>query len=172
MALNGYNSGYANNGRNNGNNYGNNYGQQRQQNGQKTQPYDSKPMKIEAEELPSDFVDMAEKVIQNITDESKITKKSSISTSKIRNLLSIVSDIYNVESIRKEKTMLDESVLNMTMFRIRVIYEAGREPATKSFVEKSKILNYAKSIGNDRQKLINFSHYMEALVAYHRYYLG
>ena len=58
------------------------------------------------------------------------------------------------------------------MMRIRTAYEAGRDPATKVFVEKAHLLQYLKGIGTGREDLIAFAHYMEALVAYHRYYGG
>ncbi len=43
---------------------------------------------------------------------------------------------------------------------------------TKEFVEKTKLLEYLKWIGNDRKRLIRFTRYMEALVAFHRYFGG
>lgn len=55
---------------------------------------------------------------------------------------------------------------------VRVIYESGRDSGTKEFVEKTKLLEYLKWIGNDRKRLIRFTRYMEALVAFHRYFGG
>ena len=61
----------------------------------------------------------------------------------------------------------------LQMLRIRILYEAGRdERDVKPFVEKSKLLEYIKGIQMNREKFIQFAHYMEALVAYHRYYGG
>lgn len=122
--------------------------------------------KITAEPLPADYVDAAENVIRDIAESGN----KYISTSKIRNLLSLISDIYNIENIRNEDTISEGSVTALSLFKIRAAYEAGREPEVKTFVEKAKILEYVKGIGTDRTKLLNFSHYMEALVAYHRYY--
>ena len=84
----------------------------------------------------------------------------------------MITDIYNVEILRGDSVLTAESVQSVTMARIRMIYEAGREPAVKEFLEKAKLLEYIKDIGDDRQKLIDFTHYMEALVAYHRFYIG
>ena len=42
----------------------------------------------------------------------------------------------------------------------------------KDFITEAKLLAYIKDIGNEREKLIRFAHYMEALVAYHRYLIG
>lgn len=122
---------------------------------------------IRAMPLPEDYVDAAEKVIQNL-DRGK-----TITTSKLRNLLSLVSDIYNVENLRSEPQLKPESRTALTMLRIRVVYEAGRDQQkVGTFVREAKLLEYIKGIGNDREKLIDFAHYMEALVAYHRYLIG
>ena len=57
--------------------------------------------------------------------------------------------------------------------RVKIIYDAGRdEDAVKPFVIKSNILSYLLDIGNSRLKFMNFAHYVEALVAYHRYLGG
>ena len=116
--------------------------------------------------LPEDYVDAAEAVIR------KLDKRRAISTSKLRNLLSLVTDIYNVENLRDEEQLLPESKTALAMLRIRAVYEAGREQKVKDFIAEAKLLQYIKGIGNDREKLIGFAHYMEALVAYHRYLIG
>ena len=122
---------------------------------------------IKALSLPADYVDAAETVIRRLAGNSR-----KITTSKIRNLFSLVSDIYNVENLRDEPELLPESRTALTMMRIRVVYEAGREQTVKEFVTEAKLLEYIKGIDNDRNKLIDFAHYMEALVAYHRYLIG
>ena len=77
-----------------------------------------------------------------------------------------------MEKLRTEKELCPDSVARVGMMRVRTAYEAGRDGATKSFVEKARLLQYLKGIGKDREDLIRFAHYMEALVAYHRYYGG
>lgn len=135
---------------------------------QRPRPAPQQPPEITALSLPDDYVDEAEKVIRRLAENRK-----KITTSKIRNLLSLVSDIYNVENLRDEPQILPESRTALTMLRIRVVYEAGRDQETVGeFVKEAKLLQYIKGIGYDREKLIAFAHYMEALVAYHRYLIG
>lgn len=122
---------------------------------------------IHPESVPADYVDSAETVMRALTQEN-----NRLTTSKIRNLLSLVSDIYNVEKLRTEKELLPESVAKVNMMRVRTAYEAGRDNTVKAFVEKAKLLQYLKGIGTSREALINFAHYMEALVAYHRFFGG
>lgn len=130
------------------------------------------PKPIIAEALPENYVDLAEAVIRKIgSPEEGIRKRGKpISTTKLRNLFSLIIDLYNVERIRSEQTILKSSVAGLQKAQIRVVYEAGREEAVKEFVTQAKILEYLKDIGNNREKLIAFAHYMEALVAYHRFY--
>lgn len=125
------------------------------------------PPEIRAEALPEDYVDAAEQVIREICKNNK-----KITTSKLRNLFSLVTDIYNVENLRTEPALLPESKTALTKMRIRIAYEAGREQTVKDFVLKAKLLEYIKGVGNDRQRLIDFANYMEALVAYHRFLIG
>jgi len=114
-------------------------------------------------ELPEDYVEAAAQVMQS--------RNFKISTTKIRSFLSIANDIYNIESKRKDETLTPESIDKLNMMRVRILYEAGRYKSdVKPFVEESKLINYIKSIGTSRQKFINFSRYLEALVAYHRFF--
>ena len=59
---------------------------------------------------------------------------------------------------------------------MRFVYEVGRDPrgynGVKDFVNKSKIIECIDQIGSDKEKFLLFCKYMEALVAYHKYYGG
>jgi len=117
-------------------------------------------------QLPEDYVQAAENVF------IKYNKKIKITTSKIRSILSLVSAVYNEEYIRTQEKLMSESIDMIQMMRIRIIYEAGRDNNVRYFVEKSHLINYIKDIGDSREKFIRFAKYMEALVAYHRFYGG
>ena len=45
-------------------------------------------------------------------------------------------------------------------------------PAASDYVERTDVQEYLKGISTDRADLIRFAHYMEALVAFHRYLGG
>ena len=145
----GYNRGY---GQTNG-------GPQRYQN---TQSAEIKPLK-----LPENYVDEAEKVMRALFE-----NRSRITTTKMRGFLTLVNDIYNAENLRTETALSSESKLKLMRLRVRVVYDAGRERDVKDFVEKAKLLEYLKGVGDSREAMIHFAHYMEALVAYHRYLGG
>ena len=121
------------------------------------------PREITARPLPANYVDEAERVIRSLYDE-----RNKISTNKIRNL---VSEIYNRENLRTADTISEESASGLIALRIRMVYEAGRDDAVKLFLERAQLLEYIKGLGDSRAKLMDFAHYMEALVAYHRFIL-
>ena len=130
-------------------------------------PQKELPPEITPKKVPEDYVDEAERIMRSLMSQPK-----KVTTSKIRNLLSLVTDIYNEENIRTEEKLRPESVVKLNLMRVRVAYECGRDDTVKSFVAQTNLLEYLKGISTDRADLIRFAHYMEALVAFHRYFGG
>ena len=139
---------------------------------QKALPPETIPRKV-----PENYVDEAERIMRAL-----ISSGTTITTSKIRNLLSLVTDIYNDESIRTEDKLKPDSVVKLNLMRVRVAYEYGRDNGEsvgkdkvypmKEFITQAHLREYLKGISTDRADLIRFAHYMEALVAFHRYFGG
>lgn len=125
------------------------------------------PPEITPKKVPEDYVDEAERIMRSLMSQPK-----KVTTSKIRNLLSLVTDIFNTENIRTEEKLLPESIVKLNLMRVRVAYECGRDDTVKNFVAQTNLLEYLKGISTDRADLIRFAHYMEALVAFHRYFGG
>ena len=94
----------------------------------------------------------------------------SITTSKLRNWFSIANDIYNVESRSSEIGLKPESCTKLLNLRVRIVYDAGKDSKIKDFVTSANLLSYIK--GSSRERMIRFAQYMEALVAYHKYFGG
>lgn len=115
------------------------------------------------------YVDIAEKAIKKLSGD-KNGKSNLVTTSKIRNLLAMTADIYNEAVNSKEETLSSELVGRINYMKIRFIYEAGREPKVKRLVEEADILSHLDEINGSRKQYILFSHYMEALVAYRKFY--
>lgn len=120
------------------------------------------------------YVDTAEQVIKELATQRDKNEKliPMLTTSKIRNLLSMTADIYNDVKNSKEEVLTKDVLDRLQYLRVRFVYEAGRDRTVKSFVDKTKILEYLGQIGTDKEQFILFSRYMEALVAYHRFYGG
>ncbi|WP_300276478.1 type III-A CRISPR-associated protein Csm2 [Peptacetobacter sp.] len=125
------------------------------------------------------YVDEAEKVIKSLVETNKRgDKEIKLTTSKIRNILMMVTELYN-SALRNRDDILDENIVSRVKYmKMRLVYEIGRDIADngKSGVEKfaknGHLLEIIDSIGNKRESLILFCNYMEALVAYHKYYGG
>lgn len=119
----------------------------------------------------TNYVDKAEEVIKLLRVRNKNGKYMiKITTSKIRNLLSMVTELYN-DVIHIPNDELDEEMVQKIQYlRLRIVYEAGRDPSVKEFIQKSGILNMVQQIGNKKSTFLLFVNYMEALVAYHRFY--
>lgn len=139
---------------------------------QKALPPETVPKKV-----PENYVDEAERIMRAL-----ISSGTTVTTSKIRNLLSLVTDIYNDESIRTEDKLKPDSVVKLNLMRVRVAYEYGRDNGEsvgkdkvypmREFITQAHLREYLKGISTDRADLIRFAHYMEALVAFHRYLGG
>ena len=82
----------------------------------------------------------------------------------------MVTELYN-DVIHIPNDELDEEMVQKIQYlRLRIVYEAGRDPSVKEFIQKSGILNMVQQIGNKKSTFLLFVNYMEALVAYHRFY--
>lgn len=120
------------------------------------------------------YVDKAEGVIKKLA--TKIDKKGRpnelVTTSKLRNLLAMTSDIYN-EVLSLQTDQLDERLSGRIEYlRIRYIYEAGREPKVKELITEAQIPEIIKEIKGSKKNFLLFNHYMEALVAFRKFHGG
>ena len=126
------------------------------------------------------YVDQAEQVIRTLQSRTRERRDgtsvpvSMVTTSKIRNLLAMTSDIYN-ETLGLPQGPLPERLRSRIEYlRVRFIYEAGKDPEgrVRDFVTEAKILDILKEIQGDKDNFLLFAHYMEALVAFHKFYGG
>lgn len=119
------------------------------------------------------YVDKAEAVIKKLS--SKVNPQNGkpepmVTTSKIRNLLAMTADIYNEVQGVQEEVLSDDICGRIEYLRVRFIYESGREPKVKELVKESRVLDILKEIGKSKKNYILFSRYMEALVAFRKFY--
>lgn len=119
------------------------------------------------------YVDEAERVIKGLIRTDKFgNSKLDLTTSKIRNILSMVSELYTDAQHSREDKLDADMVSRVQYLKMRIAYEAGRERSVKDFVLAAGLLDYAGEIGSSCQNLILFCNYMEALVAYHKFHGG
>lgn len=119
----------------------------------------------------TNYVDVAENMIKSLREKDRRGNTViRFTTSKLRNILSMVNNVYN-EAIHSNSPVLDEKLQSRVQYlRMRIAYEAGRETIVGDFVKKSGLLEHLKRVGDSKQELLLFCHYVEALVAYRRYY--
>lgn len=129
-------------------------------------------MKIINEE---NYVDRAEAVIKKLSAKTNSRTgrlEPMVTTSKLRNLLAITSDIYN-EIVNYSSEKLNEEIKGRIEYlRVRFTYEAGREPKVGELVKEAELLDIIRQIQGSKKNYILFNRYMEALVAFHRFYGG
>lgn len=120
------------------------------------------------------YVQQAEKVILKLKEPSQFNRRGGLqlTTSKIRGILSMVSELYNEARRIQGATIPEELQSRVQYLKMRMAYEAGRERNVKDFLEAANLMTELDSIGSSKEKLILFCQYMEALVAYHKFHGG
>ena len=113
------------------------------------------------------YVDKAEKVIKSLNRNKRDPKLFLLTTSKIRNLLNLTSTLFDESKVKEYKDLADKNAY----LRVQFVYQSGRETSVKDLVKKAEILDILKEI-NNKESLQRFCRYMEALVAYFRFYGG
>lgn len=122
-----------------------------------------------------DYVSIAEEKIKSAFKQNRWHPDQlyfgNLTTSKIRNILTLVNQIYNQVILLNGE--LPQNIMDdIRYMKIRFIYEAGRDTDVKNFCQKTGIIDAIDYIKNNRQYFLRYCKYMEALVAYHRYYGG
>lgn len=123
------------------------------------------------------YVDEAERVIKCLKDKKDQKGRSVpvVTTSKLRGLLAMAADIYNevINQPGASGDQLSEDIrARIEYLRVRFLYEAGRESSVKDLVNESNLIDVLKRINGSKKNYIVFNRYMEALVAFRKYYVG
>ncbi len=130
-------------------------------------------MILHTELTEENYVEQAEEVIKTLCERYRDFKgnPSIVTTTKLRNLLAMSADIYNDVVNSLEETLSPEVRGRVNYLKVRMIYEAGRDDKVKQFLETADLIRHLDDIRGTRRQYILFSRYMEALVAYRRYYV-
>jgi CRISPR-associated protein, csm2 family len=118
------------------------------------------------------YLEKAEKVIDILSKDKKTGKTlyaPKITTTKLRKILSMVSEIYSDASRMREEKLDSEMKSRLKYLKLHIVYEEGREPVVKEFVEESKLIGALDEVEDSKSNLIVFCHYVEALVAYRKF---
>lgn len=125
----------------------------------------------------SNYVDEAEKHIKELIKKKTKTDRMGresvdiVSTSKMRGLLAMVSDIYNDVLNEPKESLSNDLIARINYMKVHFYYEAGREKKVKELMEEAKVFEVINDIKGKRSGFILFSRYMEALVAFRKFYV-
>lgn len=125
----------------------------------------------------SNYVDEAEKHIKELKKKKTKTDKMGresvdiVSTSKMRGLLAMVSDIYNDVLNEPKENLSNDLIARINYMKVHFYYEAGREKKVKELLEEARVFEVISDIKGKRSGFILFSRYMEALVAFRKFYV-
>lgn len=122
-----------------------------------------------------DVVAKAEEVVKGLPKDR--FDKIEVTTSQIRKFLSAVNSLnnrialYKIQHAETQK-LTPELAGEVKYLKIKLVYQAGREQKVRRFVEQSGLIKYIDEIGNSTEKFDEFAKYVEALIAFHKYYGG
>ena len=143
--------------------------------------------KVNYEKLNDDnYVEIAEEVLLSFKKEENSKNNANnrrnnnfeiVTTTQIRNLLAMISDIYN-DVVTPGSTEGNSDKLNgditkrINYLKVRIVYDSGREKNVKNFFDRANISKHLDDVIKSKSKtdFILFSRYMEALVAYRKFY--
>ncbi|NLY71155.1 MAG: type III-A CRISPR-associated protein Csm2 [Clostridiales bacterium] len=123
--------------------------------------------------LPEDYVSHAEKIMKGLLRKDRWGNMVfDLTTSQLRNILSLINQLYNEVMLIDKEDLPDEIKSRLQYIKVRLLYESGRTRAVKEFVEKADLIKLIDGIKGKKSNLIKFVRFMEAMVAYHKYYGG
>ena len=129
---------------------------------------------MEKTKIP-DVAAEAEAVILKLKERGN--NKIFLKTSQLRKFLSAVNAVtnrvmvYHAQHI-DEKRLPVELASEVKYLKVKFAYQAGRMREVREFGETARIKEHIDRVGDSFQAYQCFARYMEALVAYHKFYGG
>ncbi len=129
-----------------------------------------------AEEKVKDIAQEAENVILRLKKDGG--GKLVITKSQIRKFLAAVNALTNkVDDYRARNPraveLSPELASAVKYLKVQLVYQAARnQTSVQPFVKQARLKERIDSIGTDLRAYEDFAHYVEALVAYHKFYGG
>lgn len=130
-----------------------------------------------------DIVKEAEAIILSLEKNRK--NEFALRTNQLRKFLSAVNTVSNKVNVyqaqilsanpsrmNKDLVLSEQLAAEIKYLKVKIAYQAGRERAVRDFVQKAELTKKIDEIGTDLSKYKEFAKYIEALVAYHKFYGG
>ena len=126
----------------------------------------------------SDKVDLAQKVMYTLSHDNQGKQKRMMTTSQIRRFLTAVNTVTGkVEQYQNETSELGKLSADLAaqvkFLKVKLAYQVGRQgKVVADFAKEADLMAAIDSIGSDAKKYEEFARYVEALVAFHKFYGG
>ncbi len=127
----------------------------------------------------SDKVDLAQNVMKKLsTATDKWGKPAMVTTSQLRRFLTAVNTVTGkVEQYQNETgeqgNLSADLAAQVKFLKVKLAYQVGRQgKVVADFEKEADLMAAIDSIGSDAKKYEEFARYVEALVAFHKFYGG
>lgn len=118
----------------------------------------------------TNYVQLAEKVIQTHKNHNE---RDLISTTQLRGLFALLTEVREILRVRQTDA-LDETLQSRVQYiKMRFVYAAGRgEKGVPEFMTQSSLIGCLDAVKDSAKQFELVCKYMEALVAYHKFYIN
>lgn len=130
-----------------------------------------------AQETVPDIAAEAEGVIQKLKRDNR--DNIQLTKSQIRKFLVAVNALTNKINMYRTRTeqaavLSQELAAEVKYLKVKLAYQSAKDNSgsVRDFVEKARLKDCLDKIGTDLRRYEKFAHYIEALVAYHKFYGG
>lgn len=122
------------------------------------------------------YVDQAQKVMENLSKD-----RNMVTTSQIRKFLTAVNTVSGkVDQYKNTEignSLPEDLQMQIKFLKVKLAYQIGRAESrrgnqVKDFSDEAKLMSRINGIGSSMEKYENFARYVEALVAFHKFYGG
>lgn len=133
------------------------------------------------------YVDRADKVMRALSEEAQKSYGSKmVTTSQIRKFLTAVNRVNgkidqfkNGNKSSASGRIPEDLQMEIKFLKVKLAYQIGRADSgrnranpVKEFADKSGLIDEIDKIGDSLERYENFARYVEALVAFHKFYGG
>lgn len=123
-----------------------------------------------------DIAGKAEKIILGLKNDRLLGGTNGLTTNQIRKFLTEVNTLTNKITLyrhQQEQTReLSEDLAKEVRFlKVKLAYQVARgNKGVKRFAEDTQLKEYIDTVGTDLKEYMAFAQFIEALVAYHKFY--
>ena len=130
-----------------------------------------------------EVADKAQKVMKELKDSADRDRKSMVTTSQIRKFLTAVNtitekvNVFRIQNPSEAEKLPEDLQAEIKYLKIKMAYQIGRNSnrwgnPVKDFEDKAELLKEIDEIKDSVKAYQVFAKYMEALVAFHKFYGG